>query len=478
MIQKMLSKAKKVQCILCNGVFSCAQGDTTRFHDHLSTDHEVRSELGQSWVMAVSLLDLGRREKILATIMDNINTETEDEINPGEESDAKKTASNDKTKVILNIDISDDEADGDWDKNFETVLSPEKSFVELDESFGPEIDPTKYKAVELEENTKEVEKSTKEVKENLEDVTDFFECRFCDFKSKTIKQFKKHLSTEHSLSKHIIEDEAEKANGSKEESNSNKRFIAEQDTTKKVLEIEKNKKYVGSNILETIDKFSQFISEKKKENSSIFSEGEKRKVSLEDESKPAPAAKRKRKSQKTDNSSVITFDEEEKEKDAARNKSKVMENEEEKLSRRALKNKLRIQLKPIEKLIDYDSSTASSTQEVNINLLKEDLLKEGPAVDLSGSSYFQFHKSMIKNINVKDLKYENVSRVREMPGNWFLYVSFFNDGKRKVTEYITPDRKLVRGKAAAIEFMKASNEYTEEEIKGFANHLGVKLNEN
>ena len=73
MIQKMLSKARKVQCILCNGVFSCAQGDTTRFHDHLSTDHEVRSELGQSWVMAVSLLDLGRREKILTTIMDNIN---------------------------------------------------------------------------------------------------------------------------------------------------------------------------------------------------------------------------------------------------------------------------------------------------------------------------------------------------------------------------------------------------------------------
>jgi len=115
---------------------------------------------------------------------------------------------------------------------------------------------------------------------------------------------------------------------------------------------------------------------------------------------------------------------------------------------------------------------------VDINLLKEDLLNEGPAVDLSGSSYFQSHKSMIKKINVKNFNYEQVSRERGMPGNWFLYVSFFNGGKRKVTEYITPDRKLLRGKSAAIEFMKASKEYTEEEIKGFANHLGVKLNEN
>ena len=42
-------------------------------------------------------------------------------------------------------------------------------------------------------------------------------------------------------------------------------------------------------------------------------------------------------------------------------------------------------------------------------------------------------------------------------------------------EYITPDRKLVRGKTAAVEFMRASNEYTEIEINAVAGHLGVKL---
>ena len=119
------------------------------------------------------------------------------------------------------------------------------------------------------------------------------------------------------------------------------------------------------------------------------------------------------------------------------------------------------------------SSSSAVTQEVET--LKEDFLNISPTVDLSGSSYFQFHQSMIKSINVKDIKYESLSRESGLPNNWFVYVSFFNGGKRKVKEYITPDRKLVRGKTAAVEFMRASNEYTEVEINAVAGHLGVKL---
>ena len=110
--------------------------------------------------------------------------------------------------------------------------------------------------------------------------------------------------------------------------------------------------------------------------------------------------------------------------------------------------------------------------------IEEDFLNKSPTVDLSGSSYFQFHQSMVKKaLALKDIRYENLFRDGGLPSNWFVYVSFFCGGKRKVTEYITPDRRLVRGKTAAVEFMKAANEYSEDEIKAVAEHLGVKFNE-
>ena len=40
--------------------------------------------------------------------------------------------------------------------------------------------------------------------------------------------------------------------------------------------------------------------------------------------------------------------------------------------------------------------------------LKEDFLNISQTVDLSGSSYFQFHQSVVKSINVKEIKYENI----------------------------------------------------------------------
>ena len=137
----MSLKSRKMQCILCNGVVSL-DDDKTRIKEHLDQDHAVIADVGKSWVMAVSLLDPERREKILARILNNINREPVGQLVEKQQKESngdQKTGSGDKTKVILNIDISDDEADGDWDKNVDKLVTPEKSFVMLEE-----VNKTKY----------------------------------------------------------------------------------------------------------------------------------------------------------------------------------------------------------------------------------------------------------------------------------------------------------------------------------------------
>ena len=213
----MSPKSRKIQCILCNGVVSLDE-NKTRFKDHLDQDHAVIADGGQSWVMAVSLLDQERREKILATIMDNISREPQ--VESGEQklmSGQEENGFGEKTKVILNIDISDDEADGDWDKNFEKALSPEKSFVELDESFGENTDQEEKL---VEENTTAIESSkdakdmvkqdnTTESSKTRDNKIDLFECRLCDYKSRTSFALKKHLKKYHSMSDTAIVKEKE-----------------------------------------------------------------------------------------------------------------------------------------------------------------------------------------------------------------------------------------------------------------------------
>ena len=106
-------------------------------------------------------------------------------------------------------------------------------------------------------------------------------------------------------------------------------------------------------------------------------------------------------------------------------------------------------------------------------VLSEDLFNTSPTVDLSSSEYFNNHKSMVKDINLTKIKIKNVSRQEGLPKNWLVYVSKYKKTGRRVTAYISPDRRLVRGKLAVLEYMVASNNYEDKEIQAAADHLGV-----
>ena len=509
----MSLKLRKIQCILCNGVVALDE-NKTRFKEHLDHDHAVIANTGQSWVMAVSLLDQERREKILATIMDSVTREPQES---GEQELLTGGVMGERTKVILNIDISDDEADGDWDKNFERVVSPEKSFVELDESFGENTDQEKLvgetmvaiksskdkdkrkrdeQDVSAEQSSNETQKTHDSVQENKMAL---FECKFCDHKSRTSFALKKHVKNHHSMSDTditdmIIKEEAVQVQGKKEEEEREmKKQEKENKTNKKKtqlanknnessrrrksrshplqesetnIELNLTENNDGSKILEEIDRFSQSLKRKLSPNKA--GEGE-----------PKSNVKRRRTVLERHDESLsnaLTFESKETKKDEENKEEGRNVSENIKNKRRSKKVGEEVKGDVIQTSESENQTSSSPAVTEEDETLKEDLLNISPTVDLSGSSYFQFHQSMIKSINVKDIKYESLSRESGLPNNWFVYTSFFNGGKRKVKEYITPDRKLVRGKTAAVEFMRASNEYTEVEINAVADHLGVKFN--
>jgi len=530
----MSLKSKKIQCILCNGVVSL-DDDRTRIKEHLDQDHAVISDVGKSWVMAVSLLDLERREKILATILDNINREPVVQAEAVEKQQTKCNGTNqnicsgDTTKVILNIDISDDEADGDWDKN--KLVTPEKSFVELDESIGTNSDHDKFVVEGTSANKHDIDMvklvEAKELsidgKEKSDSVIgkriDLFQCRFCDFKSKTSFARKKHLKKHHSISddtplkEELVEGQQNKEEESESEGKKilpeevehtkkdmknqlvgkvknprQSNLLPESETKGETMRKETMSPNNGSKILEEIDRFSKSLKRKlspnkageekpnvKRRRSALKRQDEALSVALKVKGKKSKKYKDKdgedrskkyeEKETTTDYSKYIddsNMDDVEDQKGSTRKKRRSVKD----VRTSTCEN----QTSPLQQQIFPVDTVKDET-------LKEDFLNISQSVDLSGSSYFQFHQSMVKSINVKEIKYESLSRMKELPNNWFVYVSFFNGGKRKVTEYITPDRKLVRGKTAAVEYMKASNEYTEGEIKSVANHFCVKLNE-
>ena len=538
----MALRSRKIQCILCNGVVSL-DDDKTRIKEHLDQDHAVIADVGKSWVMAVSLLDLERREKILATILDNINREP---VVQAEDVEKQQTEGNgvdqnigsgDKTKVILNIDISDDEADGDWDKNVDKLVTQENSFVELDESFGTNSDDDKFveestsankqdidmvKLVEAKELTIDNKGNRKSVSDSvIGKRIDLFQCRFCDFKSKTSFALKKHLKKHHSMSDDTqLKEESVEGQQIKEEKSEGKKILPEEvENTKKdkknqlagkvknprpslgnllpesetkgeTMPKETISPNNGSKILEEIDRFSRSL---------------KRKLSPNKVEEEKPDVKRRRsafKRQDQDEALSVVLNVESKESKKYEDKEDGSKKYDENGTVATIdypkyiddcnkngvedqKGSTRKKRRPVKGVRTSTSENQTSPPQqmivpadtVKDETLKEDFLNISQSVDLSGSSYFQFHQSMVKSINVRDIKYESLSRMKELPNNWFVYVSFFNGGKRKVTEYITPDRRMVRGKTAAVEFMKASNEYTEGEIKSVANHLCVKLNE-
>ena len=448
----MSLKSRKIQCILCNGVVALDE-NKTRFKEHLDHDHAVIANTGQSWVMAVSLLDHERREKILATIMDSVTREPQVQAESGAQellTDAvmgeKRTGSGERTKVILNIDISDDEADGDWDKNFERVVSPEKSFVELDESFGENTDQDKLveenmlaikSSKDKEDNGKRIEQNVSE-KESfneiqktldccdsvLENKMNLFECKFCDYKSRTSFALKKHVRKQHSMSdtEMIIKEEAVQGQGKKEESEVKKQEKENKTNKKKTqlankinessrrrksrsnplqesetnIELNLTENNGGSKILEEIDRFSQSLKRKLSPNKA--GEGE-----------PKSNMKRRRtvlKRQDESLTNALTFESKDTKKDEENKEESRNVSENIKYKRRSKKVVGEEVKRDVIQTSESENQTSSSPAvRQEDETLKEDFLNISPTVDLSGSSYFQFHQSMIKSINVKDIKY-------------------------------------------------------------------------
>ena len=101
--------------------------------------------------------------------------------------------------------------------------------------------------------------------------------------------------------------------------------------------------------------------------------------------------------------------------------------------------------------------------------LSVELLNREPEVDLSSSAYFMSKKTMIVSISSERLKdpgfVEKIHRDENLPENWFTYITIYSNGTRKIREFVTPDRRIIRSIEGLAEFMRISNKYSEEQIE-------------
>ena len=101
--------------------------------------------------------------------------------------------------------------------------------------------------------------------------------------------------------------------------------------------------------------------------------------------------------------------------------------------------------------------------------LSEVLAIRDPELDLSNSEYFKNKKSMIVSISSDRLRdagfIEKVHRDENLPDNWFTYITIYSNGTRRIREFITPDRRIIRSVEGLAEFMRISNMYSEEEME-------------
>ena len=105
------------------------------------------------------------------------------------------------------------------------------------------------------------------------------------------------------------------------------------------------------------------------------------------------------------------------------------------------------------------------------------LSRREPEVDLSSSEYFTSKKTMIVNVNSERLQdpgfIEKIHRDGNLPPNWFTYIQFFSNGRR-VRDFLTPDRRIIRSIEGVREFLLASSAFTEEEVKTIMSNLSSK----
>ena len=131
--------------------------------------------------------------------------------------------------------------------------------------------------------------------------------------------------------------------------------------------------------------------------------------------------------------------------------------------------------------LDISHSPVSNKKHINTKVVEEvvpnlddaKLLEElqhfGVDVDLKDSEYFQNHPSMVKQLSKEYLQKINIDVVKRdpnLPMNWFIFETHRKGPKAKIDKsFITPDRKLIRSYNAVLEYMKASNHFTDEDIK-------------
>merc|ERR1712150_273185 len=116
--------------------------------------------------------------------------------------------------------------------------------------------------------------------------------------------------------------------------------------------------------------------------------------------------------------------------------------------------------------------------EVEAEDLTDILSRREPEVDVSSSEYFINKRKMIYNISDQRLQdpsfIEKIHRDENLPPNWFNFVQFFSNGTRRVREFLTPDRRIIRSIDGVREFLLVSSSYTEEEVDTVMSKLSTK----
>ena len=495
--------SRKLHCLLCGGPVAY-DGDPGRLQDHLRRDHEATASAGLDWVLAGSLMERGRREAVLAAILSNTAASGGGDSEQGDTSPG--------TKVILNIDISDDDQEdcssGPAGTGSECFLN---NSTEKDENMKEQVEGMTFQEESLhaskdlsddtsmtamsETRKNRMKSSWKEMKYGKDkgddsdlihksmqgsvtveeavgdheinrgtgdDPRKHIECEFCDFKADTNFKLRKHMKNVHSMSSFI---KFAKSKDKKEESVQKTNVAA--DLQRKIDEFSKLLSGPPEDAEQCGDSSTQSNQPPHKKRRITF---EKDEMLMEEDGKRSPAGTQKHKTPKKTSKS--------KNKALALKDKKITEN----LKLSAMKNKVEVQLKeicnspPKDQNSLVDNSSVGRTEE-DFEKLKKDFNNVGPSVNISGSVYFQFHKSVIKQLSkssLKDFNMKTLQRDSNLPDNWFNIINYFDGCKRKVRDFMTPDRQVIRTKTGVIEYMKISNLYSEEEVSRVSNYLDTR----
>jgi len=519
----------KIHCLLCQGSVAYINNDSSRFNEHLKIDHEVNNN--QDWVFAGSIIDSFRREKILEAIMASTYCSQRTEIsetlvnNDKENRREAKKNSAETTKVILNIDISEEE-------NHQKDAAPSESIAEIDEesqtddalavtesdqqgdhqvsevSDGAELqDLLEISDIDDSEETdilgeisEDEEESALDTKDPASDANN--ECEFCEFKCATFLQMQKHMKEVHSFGGMWKEASPVQQNFKEQEKNEKEHIsknIASDYQQEKENNDEKSSQIIAEkekiktgHLVNAINDFSEFLESKKGPLDDGSKTKKKRKLTSQTSStkinqyqyKAASIGKlnEDKMEEMEEWSKRMKLDELSPYEDAGNSELNIEE------SLNKIRARVSDQLKEIEKNETLQEQVATKPEtegkenEVDLDKLTEEFRKVAPEVDISGSEYFKQHSSMITTISSERLRNFNMKTIQndpKLPKDWFLYIQIYNGKGRErvVRDFITPDRRIVRSKTGVIKFMQISKSYSEQEIQRVSENFAVRVSQ-